>query len=481
MEYEAVIGLEIHVQLRTKTKLFCGCRVVFGAPPNTNVCPVCLGLPGALPVPNGAALELAIRAALALGCRIAPVTKFDRKNYCYPDLPKNYQISQYDTPLATGGYLDIAADGMEKRVGITRVHLEEDAGKLLHDESGRGGCSLVDLNRAGVPLLEIVSGPDMRSPEEARAYMEALAEIMEHIGASDCNMQEGNLRCDANVSIRPRGAAALGIKTEIKNLNSFRFVEQALRYEIKRQVGTVSSGGRLVQETRLFDPDAGETRPLRSKESAHDYRYFPDPDLPPIAITEERIESIRATVGELPRARRARYVSAMGLSAYEADVLVRSRAAADYFEALVAAGVAPKPAANWMLNDVQAALKAAGLDSIEKSAAPPERMAEMIKLVESGAVGRGPAKEVLLPELLARGADPMEVAKSRDLLRSTDAGAVERAVEVVVAANPKQVAEYRGGKAATFNWLLGQAMKALRGKGDPKAVREALLRKLGGG
>ena len=358
-DYEAVIGLEVHVQLKTRSKVFCGCPVAFGLPPNQAVCPVCLGLPGSLPVLNEEALRCAVLTGMMLGCRVAPFSKFDRKNYFYPDLPKNYQISQYDLPLCSGGFLEIEAPGGRRRVGITRVHLEEDAGKLIHSETP-GGDSSVDYNRAGVPLLEIVSEPELASPEEACAYLKALKLSLQYLGVSDCDMEKGSLRCDANVSIRPRGASALGVKVEVKNMNSFRAVGKALAHEIERQTRLVDAGGQVAQETRLWEADREETRPMRSKEEAHDYRYFPDPDLPPVVPGEAWLRSLAAALPEAPLARRDRFVASYRLSAYDADLLTSERGLADYFEATVAAGAAPKAAANFMMGEMLRALKEEG-------------------------------------------------------------------------------------------------------------------------
>jgi len=478
MEWEPVIGLEVHAQLKTATKLYCGCQTSFGDPPNTHVCPVCLGLPGSLPVMNETAFRMALKAALALNCRIAAFTKADRKNYYYPDLPKNYQISQYDLPFARAGWLDITLpDGLCKRIGITRVHLEEDAGKLVHDESGAGGDSGVDLNRTGTPLIEIVSEPDLRSPLEARLYMEALAQVLLYLDVCDGNMQEGSLRCDANVSVRPRGQAAFNTRREIKNMNSFRFVEMAIVAELREQQALYEAGGTVEQSTRLFNGQTGEIRTMRSKEEAQDYRYFPEPDLPPITLTPELIATARAEIGELPEARRQRYREALGLSAYDAGVLVAHKPMGDYFEELLAAGSSAQTAANWLISDCQGILKEQGRP-IEQCGVPAERMAELLKLVEAGAVNRATAKDRVLPMMLETGQSAPEIVQARGLAQVSDTTAIEQTVDQVLARSEKLVKDYVGGKDATFNAIFGACMKAFQGRANPAVIRPILEKKL---
>ncbi|MCZ7648210.1 MAG: Asp-tRNA(Asn)/Glu-tRNA(Gln) amidotransferase subunit GatB [Planctomycetota bacterium] len=475
--WETIVGLEVHAQLKTRTKLYCGCRTVFGDPPNTHVCPVCLGLPGSLPVLNETAFEMALKAALALGCGLAPFTKWDRKNYYYPDLPKNYQISQYDLPFATRGKLEIDLDGARKTIGITRVHLEEDAGKLVHDAHARG--SGVDLNRAGTPLIEIVSEPDLRTPAEARAYMEALARILEYLDVCDCNMQEGSLRCDANVSIRPRGQQAFNTRREIKNMNSFRFVEQAIVQEVEDQKRIYAEGGKVVQSTRLFNGQTGEIRTMRTKEEASDYRYFPEPDLPPVTLSEAQIERVRATIEELPEARFERYTKRMGLPEKDARTLVDYRAQGAYFDALVKAGIEPKPAANWVISDSQGVLKERGV-SLDACGVTPGQCAELLKLVEQGALNRATAKEKVFPAMLdAKGAKhAAAIVQEQGLAQVSDTGAIERAVAEVLKAEQKLVADYVAGKDAVVNALFGRCMKALKGQGNPQVLRPLLESKL---
>ncbi|MGD0089266.1 MAG: Asp-tRNA(Asn)/Glu-tRNA(Gln) amidotransferase subunit GatB [Planctomycetota bacterium] len=474
--YEPVIGLEVHAQLKTESKMFCNCGTKFGEPPNTQVCPVCLGLPGSLPVPNQLAFELALKTALALHCELAGFTKFDRKNYYYPDLPKNYQISQYDLPFSKQGHLDITVDGVSKRIGITRVHLEEDAGKLVHFE----GSSGVDLNRAGTPLMEIVSEPDLRSAAEARAYMEALAHILEFIGVCDCNMQEGSLRCDANVSIRPAGQKTLNTRREIKNMNSFRFVEQAIVAEIAAQQAIYAAGGAVQQETRLFNGETGEIRTMRTKEEAQDYRYFPEPDLPPITITAETLARIQAQLEELPAARRQRYSEQYKLSAYDAQVLTDDKAMGDFFEAVIKQGVSPKAAANWIASDLQGILKERNL-RIDTCGLTPAAVVELIELVEKKKqLNRNAAKELVFPKMLETKKSALEIAKAENLLIVADAGATEQVVDTVLAKFPKLVADYVAGKDAVINAIFGKCMAEFKGKGDPAVIRPLLEKKLKG-
>ncbi len=480
--YEMVVGLEVHVQLKTQTKLFCGCPTDFGAPPNSHVCPVCLGLPGVLPVLNREAFELALRAALALGAEIAPFTKFDRKNYYYPDLPKNYQISQYDLPFSRGGGVAFDAAGREVRIRVHRVHLEEDAGKLLH--AGAAGAdggfsaegSLVDLNRTGIPLLEIVSEPDIRSSGEAYGYLTALKQILQYAGVSDCDMEKGSLRCDANVSVRPAGETALGVKVEIKNLNSFRFVAKALDCEVRRQIGVLQDGGRIVQETRLWDQAKEETRPMRSKEEAHDYRYFPEPDLTPIVVDAAWLAEVRKALPELPRARQRRFVERYGLPAYDAEVLTQSRELADYFEACVAAQPKAKVVSNWIMGELSKLLNERKC-TVGELGIPPDRLAELIGLVEAGTVTGKAAKEVFA-EMASSGKAPGDIVKAKGLTAVNDAGEIESLCQAAIDANPGPVADYQAGKKAALQFLMGQVMKGSRGKANPKAVMGVLSRLL---
>jgi aspartyl-tRNA(Asn)/glutamyl-tRNA(Gln) amidotransferase subunit B len=476
--YEAVVGLEVHVQLATATKIFCGCPTGFGAPPNTNVCAVCLGLPGALPVLNRAAVELAIKSALALNCHIRPHSRFARKNYFYPDLPKGYQISQYDEPFAEWGHVDIVAGGVSKRIRVTRVHMEDDAGKSIHEgfkDSGR--FSYVDLNRSGTPLIEIVSEPDMRSSDEAYAYLTSVKQALQFIEVSSCDMEKGHLRCDANVSVRLKGEEKLGTKAEVKNLNSFRFLKQALDYEIARQVALIESGGRVAQETRLFDPDLGETASMRSKEEAHDYRYFPEPDLVPLRIGDEWLASIRATMPELPAHKRARFLEEFGLSEYDADVLTASRATSEYFETAAHVSGSPKMAANWVMGDLMGALKAEGKE-ITESPVSAEHLGELVKLIAGNQLSGKLAKEIF-PKMLASGEGPAAIMEREGLKQISDTGALEKVIADIIAANPKQVEQYRGGKTTVINFLVGQAMKATRGQANVAVVTDLLKQKLG--
>jgi len=476
--YEPVIGLEVHVQLQTRTKLFCGCSTEFGSAPNTQVCPVCLALPGALPVVNREAIELAVKAGLALNCRINPSSRFARKNYFYPDLPKGYQISQYDRPLAEHGWLDLPLDGGSQRIGITRVHLEDDAGKSIHEgyqDSDR--YSYVDLNRSGVPLIEIVSEPDLRSSAEAYAYLTEMKLVLQYIGVSTCDMEKGRLRCDANVSVRPRGAEKLGTKTEVKNLNSFRYLQRALDYEIARQVAILDGGGTIPQETRLFNVETGETAAMRSKEHAHDYRYFPEPDLLPLAVSVERWGLIRAQLPELPGARRKRLVAQYGLPEYDAQVLTLTPALGDYFEEVARASGEPKLASNWVMGELTGALKAADL-AIERSPVSAANLAELIRLLSSGAVTGKLAKDVFA-KMFATGRPAPEIIESEGLKTISDTGEIEKMLEEILAANPKQVEQYKGGKKGVLGFFVGQIMKATRGQANAAVVNELLARKLG--
>jgi aspartyl-tRNA(Asn)/glutamyl-tRNA(Gln) amidotransferase subunit B len=477
MDYEPVIGLEVHCQLLTETKIFCGCPTRFGAPPNTNVCEVCLGMPGVLPVLNRRAVEFALRAGLALGCDIQPVSEFSRKNYFYPDLPKGYQISMYDRPLMLHGHLDIDVRGAKKRVGLTRIHMEEDAGKLLHEGfADSASKSYVDFNRSGVPLIEIVSEPDLRSPEEAHAYFHALRSLLVWIGITDGNMEEGSLRCDANVSLRPRGQKAFGVKAELKNLNSFKFVQAALEHEIDRQRTLLDAGDKVVQETRLYDPKQDRTVAMRSKEEAHDYRYFPEPDLPALVVETGLVTSVRSALPELPWARRARFVEQHGLKEQDAQVLTSERALADYFEATVAAGGAARTAAAWILNEV---LRKTREDGTPIAAAPldPKRLAGLIRLIDGGTISGKMAKE-LFEEVWGSGKDPADLVRERGLAQVSDESALARAVDEVLAGNPGQVASYKAGKTGVLGFFVGQVMKSTGGKANPALVNKLLKERL---
>jgi aspartyl-tRNA(Asn)/glutamyl-tRNA(Gln) amidotransferase subunit B len=476
-KYEAVIGLEVHVQIGTRTKIFCACPTGFGAPPNSNVCPVCLGMPGALPVLNRRAVEMAIQAALALECRVNMYSRLARKNYFYPDLPKGYQISQYDQPLAEHGGVEILTGGVLRRIGITRVHIEDDAGKSIHDGfSDSDRYTYVDLNRSGTPLIEIVSEPDLRSSSEAYDFLTEIKQILQFIGVSDCDMEKGNLRCDANVSVRLHGASEFGTKAEVKNLNSFRFLKAALDYEIARQVAVIESGGRVTQETRLYNPDTGETVSMRSKEHAHDYRYFPEPDLAPLRITPEWLEELRAAMPELPARRRRRFVSDYGLREYDAEVLTQTREMSEYFEQTAAAGGDPRLAANWVMGDLAALLKQAGKE-IAESPVTAAHLGELLALIGKGSLTSKLAKEIL-PRMFESGEGPRAIMEREGLETITDSGELARIVDQVIAANPKQVEQYRGGKASVLSFFMGQVMKATRGQADPAAVTELLKEKL---
>jgi aspartyl-tRNA(Asn)/glutamyl-tRNA(Gln) amidotransferase subunit B len=475
--YEPVIGLEVHVQLATRTKIFCGCPTSFGAPPNTNVCPVCMGLPGALPVLNRQVVELAIEAALALHCTVNPRSIFARKNYFYPDLPKGYQISQYDQPLAEGGHVDIEIAGQTKRIGVTRVHLEDDAGKSIHDgfkDSDR--FSYVDLNRSGTPLIEIVSEPDMRSSDEAFAYLTELKQVLQYIAVSSCDMEKGHLRCDANVSVRLRGAEKFGTKAEVKNLNSFRFLKHALDHEIARQVAIVESGGRVMQETRLFNPDTGETVGMRSKEHAHDYRYFPEPDLLPLSVSEGWLARISESMPELPAERRVRFIGTYGLREYDAEVLTATRALGDYFEAAAAVAGDARATANWVMGDLAALLKADGKE-IDESPVSAEHLGHLVALVAQGKIGGKVAKDVLA-KMYASGEAPEAIVEREGLTQISDESALVKLIDEAIAANPKQVEQYRGGKTTVLAFFVGQVMKATRGQADAAAVNRLLKEKL---
>jgi aspartyl-tRNA(Asn)/glutamyl-tRNA(Gln) amidotransferase subunit B len=476
-KYESVIGLEVHVQLATRTKIFCGCPTSFGAAPNSNVCPTCLGLPGALPVLSREAVELAMRGALALNCTVASVSRFARKNYFYPDLPKGYQISQYDEPLGQRGHVDIVVDGVEKRIGVTRVHMEDDAGKSLH-EGFRDSAKFtyVDLNRSGTPLIEIVSEPDMRSSDEAFAYLTELKQAIQFVQASTCDMEKGHLRCDANVSVRLHGAEKLGTKVEIKNLNSFRFLKMAIDYEIARQVAVVESGGKIIQETRLFDSDTGLTHSMRSKEEAADYRYFPEPDLVPLRIGPAWLAEVKAAMPELPAARRKRFVESFGLREYDAGVLTASRTLAEFFESVVEIAKDPRLAANWVMGDLAGLLKAAGRE-IEESPVTAKHLGELILMVIRAELTGKLAKEVL-PKMFESGEAPSVIVEREGLKTISDTGAIEKIIDEIIAANPKQVEGYKAGKASLLGFFVGQVMKASRGQADPATVNDLIKKKL---
>jgi aspartyl-tRNA(Asn)/glutamyl-tRNA(Gln) amidotransferase subunit B len=479
-EYEPVIGLEVHVQLLTASKIFCSCSTRFGDPPNTNVCPVCLGLPGALPVLNRKAVEFAALAAMALECRVHEVSIFARKNYFYPDLPKGYQISQYDKPLAEFGFIDVEVNGGKKKIGITRLHLEEDAGKSLHEGfADSAHKTAIDLNRTGVPLAEIVSEPDMRSPEEAYEYLTRLKEIILYTGVSDCNMEEGSLRCDANISVRPRGQKEFGTKTEVKNVNSFRFIKQALEYEIERHIGVIASGGSVTQETRLYNSHEGKTYGMRSKEKAHDYRYFPEPDLLPLVVDPKWQAAIRATLPELPEARRERMIQEYGITASDAHTLTLTRAMADRFESAARTAKNPKRVANLVQSELIGRLKAQGIE-LEQSPISMAGVTASADLVESEAISGKMLKD-LYDLCFERGQDFPAVydAEGRPE-QSRDSSALEKIADELIAANPQQVAQYRAGKKTMIGFFVGRVMKASNGQANPQLVNEVLTKKLEG-
>lgn len=478
MKYEAVIGLEVHTELQTKTKIFCSCRTSFGADPNTNVCPVCLGLPGVLPVLNKKVLEYAVRAGLALNCEISRFSKFDRKNYYYPDLPKNFQTSQFDLPICEHGYLDVEVEGEKRRIRITRAHMEEDAGKLVHHGTSitDSDYSLVDYNRTGTPLLEIVSEPDMRSAKEAVAYMEKMRAILQYVGISDCRMEEGSLRCDANVSVRPVGQKELGTKTEIKNINSFKGVERAIEYEAMRQAELLEDGGKVVQETRTWDEKEGVTKSMRTKEEANDYRYFPEPDLVPFTVSDEYIENIRKSLPELPDARKERYMKEFGLSSEDAVFMTNDKATADYFEAAVDAGADPKACVNWLMGEFASQLSTDGIE-IAKAPVSAENLAALLKLISKGTISGKIAKKVFAT-MWKEGGNPEEIVKAQGLVQISDTAELSKLVDEVVGKNPKAVGDFKAGKKKAVGALVGQIMKATKGKANPRVINELLNKKL---
>jgi aspartyl-tRNA(Asn)/glutamyl-tRNA(Gln) amidotransferase subunit B len=477
MEYEPVIGLEVHAQLLTKSKIFCPCSTAFGGDPNTHTCPVCTGQPGSLPVLNRKVVEYTIRAALATHCRIAPYSLFARKNYFYPDLPKGYQISQYELPLSSGGQVDIQINGAKKRIGIIRIHMEEDAGKLVHDlSSERGAHSYVDFNRTGVPLIEIVSAPDMGSPEEAAAYLRKLRAVLMFLDICDGNMEEGSFRCDANISLRPKGQKTLGVKTELKNMNSFRNVQRALDYEIRRQTALLDQGERIVQETRLWDAARGVTSSMRGKEEAHDYRYFPDPDLVPIVVDPEWVKVIQESLPELPERKKERFIREYGIPEYDAEVLTSSKSLANYYESCLQIYSKPKIVSNWIMSELLRELKRDERE-IEECPVPAQNLGQMLKLIDEGLISGKIAKSVF-EEMYRTGKEAAAIVKEKGWVQVTDSSAIEKTVEAVLAKNPKEVEEYKKGKEKVFGFFVGQVMKATQGKANPQMVNELLKKML---
>jgi aspartyl-tRNA(Asn)/glutamyl-tRNA(Gln) amidotransferase subunit B len=478
-DFQVVLGLEVHAQLLTRSKIFCGCSTAFGGEPNAHTCPVCLGMPGVLPALNRKVVELAVRTGLALGCDVRRKSVWARKNYFYPDLPKGYQVSQYEAPICVGGGVDITVDGVDRRIRLTRIHMEEDAGKNVHDVGGGSG---VDLNRAGVPLLEIVSEPDLRSVDEAIEYLKSLRAILVCLGVNDGNLEEGSFRCDANVSVMRKGATAYGTRCEIKNMNSFRFLRQAIDYEVRRQVELVEAGGKVDQETRLFDPQRGETRAMRSKEEAHDYRYFPEPDLPPVLVDDALLERSRAEMPELPRARAARYQRDLGLSAHDAGLVSADRAIAGLFDATLArlgpGPAAAKKVANWLNGEGARLANETGLEPARWSLGP-DALAALVRLVDAGTIG-GPGAKAVFEHLFREGGDPAEVVRAKGLAQVSDEGAIEAVVDRVLAASPGEVERFRAGNAKLMGFFVGQVMKEMKGKGNPAVVNALLRKKLGG-
>ena len=470
MNYETVIGLEIHAELATETKIYCGCKNEFGGEPNTHTCPVCTGMPGSLPVLNKKVVDYAICAGLAMNCEITRFGKQDRKNYFYPDLPKAYQISQFDLPLCHDGYVDIEVGGKTKRIGITRIHIEEDAGKLIHDDYS--GTSLVDYNRCGVPLIEIVTEPDIRSSEEAKIFLDTLKSILEYTEVSDCKMQEGSLRCDVNVSIRPEGETKFGTRCEMKNVNSFSAAVRSMDYEVKRQIELVEAGGEIVQETRRWDDTKGISVVMRTKEDAHDYRYFPEPDLLPIVVSEEWIEEVRSRLPELPAERRARYINEYNLSEYDASVITTSKKTSDYFEACIKSGCDPKSASNWLMGDITRYLNE---KELEPSDIPftAEQLASLLSLIEKGTISNSAAKKVLA-EMFNEPENPSKIVEKLGLVQVSDEGALKQMVDDVLAANPQSIVDYKAGRDRAIGFLVGQIMKASRGKANPQMINKLL-------
>ncbi|MCB2217168.1 Asp-tRNA(Asn)/Glu-tRNA(Gln) amidotransferase subunit GatB [Desulfofustis glycolicus] len=474
MDFETVIGLEIHAQVKTESKIFCGCSTAFGSPPNTHTCPVCLGLPGVLPVLNKKVVDCAIKVGLATNAQIRATSQFARKNYFYPDLPKGYQTSQFDKPIIEHGFIDIETQGISRRIGITRIHMEEDAGKLIHDE--RDPHSFVDLNRTGTPLLEIVSEPDIRSPQEAAAYLKKIHAILRYLDVCDGNMQEGSFRCDANISLRPVGQQELGTRTELKNMNSFRNVQAALEYEQRRQRDLLLESEPVVQQTLLWNPDTGKTESMRGKEDAHDYRYFPCPDLVPVTLTEQWIEQIRVTLPELPDDRRRRFIEVYGLSDYDALLLTESRERADYFEAVVQRFRDAKKVANWVLTELLKEVKGGDIADCQVT---PEMLAELLDLIESGAIS-GKIAKTILSEMLVNGTDAATIVKEKNLLQVSDEDELRLVIRSIIQDNPQQVAEFRGGKQKLLGYFVGQVMQQTKGKANPKLVNDLLTKELAG-
>jgi aspartyl-tRNA(Asn)/glutamyl-tRNA(Gln) amidotransferase subunit B len=479
VEYEPVIGLEVHAQLLTRSKIFCGCSTLFGEEPNTQACPVCTGQPGSLPVINRKAVEFAIRLGLATSCRIAPYSLFARKNYFYPDLPKGYQISMYEYPLAEHGFIEVTVQGEKKRISLIRIHMEEDAGKLKHGETPETApFSYVDFNRTGVPLVEIVSGPDIRSPQEAGEYLRRLRAILQYLEVCTGDMEKGTFRCDANVSVRPKGQTELGTRTELKNMNSFRHVEKALEYEIKRQIGALKDGEKIVQETRLWDTDQNITVSMRGKEEAHDYRYFPDPDLVPLRIDEKWIEEIRKSLPELPDQKKGRFVKDYKIPEYDAEILTSTKAMANYFEDCVSLFPEPKTVSNWMMGDLLRELNRDEKE-VDQCCVTPKHLAEMLKMLKDRTISGKIAKDVF-EEMYRTGVTPAEIVKEKGWVQILDTGEIERVIEKVIQANPKLVEDYQKGKEKVFGFLVGETMKETKGKANPKLVNDLLRKKLKG-
>ena len=474
MEFEPVIGLEVHVELRTATKIFCGCATAFGAPPNSHTCPVCLGMPGVLPVLNKKVVEYTIRMAIVTHCKIEPLSRFARKNYFYPDLPKGYQISQHQLPIAQNGYVDIDVDGRERRIGITEIHMEEDAAKLSHDPDRP--LSRVDYNRTGIPLIEIVSEPDLRSPEEAGIYLRKLHSIIRYLDISDGNMEEGSFRCDANISLRPADTVALGTRTELKNLNSFKHVEKAIQYEIDRQREVLADNGKVLQETRLWDPDRNRTTSMRGKEEAHDYRYFPDPDLLPLIIDDPWIGAIKKSLPELPDEKRERFMRDYGLAENEVDPLISDRELADFFEACVKTFPNPKQVSNWIMGDLLGLLNARGI-TVKTSPVSSDQLARLLILLDKGTIS-GKIAKTIFEDMAASGKNPEDIVAEKGLVQVTDESAIEAVVVNVLARSPAEVADYRKGKTRLLGFFVGQVMKETRGKANPKIVNEILKKEL---